>query len=95
MEHMLVNQMFFSQFPYGISGGRVFREFIGLCMSYSLMRFLCLGNLVEEPSDAHFVDVCAALFRLVSHTDFGKSAAAILNRLQNSSNYDIRCLLAI
>ena len=95
MEHMLVNQMFFSQFPYGISGGSVSREFIGLCVSYSLMRFLCLGNLVEEPSEAHFVDVCAALFRLVSHTDFGKSAAAVLNRLQNSSNYDIRCLLAI
>ena len=95
MEHILVNQMFFSQFPYGISGGGFLREFIGLCMSNSLMRFLCLGNLVEEPSDAHFADVCAALFRLVSHTDFGKSAAAVLNRLQNSSNYAIRFLLAI
>ncbi len=95
MEHILVNQMFFSQFPYGISGGSVFREFIGLCTSYSLMRFLCLGNLAEEPSDAHFVDVCAALFRLVSHTDFGKTASAILHRLHNSSNCDIRCLMGI
>ncbi len=106
-ENILVNQMFFSQFPFGMSENRVisdggnavaqnmlgtsatmhdlrlnsnsvYCEFVGLCVTYIVMRFLCLGNLAEESSDVHFVDVCAALFRLVSHTDFGRTATAIL-----------------
>ncbi|MBQ7651973.1 MAG: flagellin lysine-N-methylase, partial [Victivallales bacterium] len=72
-ENILVNQMFFSQFPFG-PNSNITCEFIGLFMTYVLMRFLCLGNLADNPTDEHFVDVCAALFRLVSHTDFGRTA---------------------
>lgn len=80
-ENILVNQMFFSQFPFGVNTNSLYCEFVGLCITYSLLRFLCLGNLVEEPSNESFVDVCAALFRLVSHTDFGRTATALLHRV--------------
>ena len=87
-ENILVNQMFFSQFPFGMNVS-AYCEYIGLCITYMLMRVLCLGNLVDEPSDEHLVDVCAALFRLVSHTDFGRTATAILSRLIASEMVDI------
>ena len=123
-ENILVNQMFFSQFPFqmsenrvmgdgvsaaaqnmrgttaaakdmGLNSNSVYCEFLGLCMAYTLMRFLCIGNLAENPSDEHFVDVCAALFRLVSHTDFGKTAAALLNRLDYSTYDDMHRLMLL
>ncbi len=80
-ENILVNQMFFSQFPFGMNSNSACCEFMGLYVTYILMRFLCIGNLVEEPSDERFVDLCAALFRLVSHTDFGRTVTAILSSI--------------
>lgn len=73
--HMLINHMFFTQFPYRMPG-RMQDEFVALCAVYTLMRFLCIGNRVQN--EVAFIDVCAALFRLVEHSDFDRNAVAIL-----------------
>ena len=73
--HMLINHMFFTRFPYQIPG-RMQDEFAALCVVYTLLRFLCIGTNVRE--EAALIDVCAALFRLVEHTDFDRNAVRIL-----------------
>ncbi len=77
-EHMLVNHIFFEQFPYQDRPMGFRDEFIGLCAGAAFLRFLTMGWLAEHPTREAFVDVCAAAFRVVDHTDFDRYAAFLL-----------------
>ena len=46
-----------------------------------LLRFLCVGWTAEHPVQSAAVDVAAAAFRLIDHTEFDLYAAPILNEL--------------
>lgn len=79
IEHMLVNHMFFSQFPFQDRPETVRDELIALCAVYALLRFLMLGTM---PADERILaDLCAAFFRLVEHSDFDRSAAHLLKQV--------------
>ncbi len=80
-EHMLVNHMFFSQFPYQDRPEKLMEEFIALCAVYVLLRFLTLGCMAEKTDETELIDVCAALFRLVEHTEFDRIASRLLRSL--------------
>ena len=78
---MLVNHMFFSQFPFQDRPEGLRDEFIALCAVYALLRFLCIGWLWDKADRDAFVDVSAAAFRLVDHTAFDRYAAHLLKNL--------------
>lgn len=80
-EHILVNHVFFSLFPFQDRPESFGDEYTSLCAIYSLMRFLCLGCLSEEYSEEKLIDLMAAAFRLIDHTDFERYAARILHSL--------------
>ena len=80
-EHMLVNHMFFVQFPYQDRPVSLRDEFTALCAVYTLLRFLCVGWTAEHPAQSAAVDVAAAAFRLIDHTEFDRYAAPILKEL--------------
>lgn len=79
-EHLLVNHMFFEQFPFQDRPVPVADEFFAICGIYILLRFLTVGWTAVHPTVTDFVDVCAALFRLVSHTAFDRFAAILLKQ---------------
>lgn len=81
-EHLLVNHMFFEQFPFQDRPVSVADEFLAVCAVYTLLRFLSVGWLAIHPSQADFVDVCSALFRLIQHTAFDSFAAKLLRQLE-------------
>ncbi|MBQ2955906.1 MAG: flagellin lysine-N-methylase [Clostridia bacterium] len=80
-EHMLVNHMFFSRFPFQDRPESLKDEFIALCGVYALLRFLGIGWLRGKENAEAFVDVAAAAFRLVDHTSFDRYAAHMMKRL--------------
>ena len=80
-EHLIVNHMFFSQFPFQDRPVPVADEFLALCAVYTLMRCLSVGWTAIHPSHTDFVDVCSALFRLIEHTAFDSFAAGLLKQL--------------
>ena len=79
-EHLIVNHMFFEQFPFQDRPVPVSDEFLAICAVYTLLRFLSVGWLAVHPSQEAFVDVCASLFRLIQHTSFDSFAADFLKR---------------
>lgn len=81
LEHLLVNHMFFVQFPFQDRPVEPLDEFLALCAVYVLLRFLLVGHAALEPAQAHLVDVVAAAFRLIDHTEFDRYAAPILKQL--------------
>lgn len=77
-EHILVNHLFFSLFPFQDRPDSFQEECSALCAIYALMRFLCLGCLAEEYSEERLIDLLAATFRLVDHTNFERYAGNLL-----------------
>ena len=78
---MLVNHMFFSQFPFQDRPESMHSEYVSLCALYALLRFLALGWMAVHDSLDALIDVMAAAFRLVDHTEFDRYASHLLHRL--------------
>lgn len=80
-EHMLVNHMFFSQFPFQDRPESMHSEYVALCAVYAILRFLGLGCMAERQEESGLIDGMAATFRLVDHTEFDRYASHLLKRL--------------
>lgn len=80
-EHMLVNHIFFEQFPFQDRPEEPWEEFVAICSVYAILRFLCIGCMQHKGEISDFVDISAAFFRLVDHTSFDRYAARVLREL--------------
>ena len=80
-EHLLVNHMFFAQFPFQDRPVPLKDEYLALCAVYTLLRFLAVGWTALHPTIDEAVDVIAAAFRLIEHTEFDRYAAPLLKQL--------------
>ena len=80
-EHMLVNHMFFEQFPFQDRPEGPWEEFVSICAIYAILRFLSIGWMSNKANISDFVDMSAALFRLIDHTVFDRYASYTLRKL--------------
>ena len=80
-EHLLVNHMFFEQFPFQDRPESPWDEFVAISSLYALLRFLSLGCMSDKTSETDFIDMAAATFRLVGHTSFDHYVARIMQTL--------------
>ena len=92
-EHMLVNHMFFAQFPFQDRPVDLMDEFIALCAIYILLRFLCVGCMADQTDAEKAIDVAAAAFRLIDHTEFDRYAAPMLKEICECKH--ISCILCL
>ncbi len=80
-EHILVNHMFFSVFPYQDRPEDMRSEITALCAIYAFMRFIVIGYMAEHEGETEYIDVIAAAFRLIDHTDFDRYSVRLLKQL--------------
>jgi len=98
-EHMLVNHMFFSIFPFQDRPENMHSEYVALCAVYAIMRFLGLGSMAEHKAKNRekdsLVDGMAAAFRLIDHTEFDRLASHLLQRLNCTTREQLRDLISL
>ena len=94
-EHLLVNHMFFVQFPFQDRPVPLKDEYLSLVAVYTLLRCLLVGCLAQTDDTVHAVDIAAAAFRLVDHTTFDLYAAPLLRELGCDDWAHIRLLLSL
>ncbi|MBP3652892.1 MAG: flagellin lysine-N-methylase [Clostridia bacterium] len=94
-EHMLVNHMYFTQVPFQDRPVDLRDEYLALCAVYALLRFLSLGWMAQREDIDSAVDVAAAAFRLIEHTEFDRYAAPILKHLGCDDWVHLRQLLCL
>lgn len=94
-EHMMVNHMFFVQFPFQDRPEKLMEEFVALCAVYVLLRFLTVGCMAEREEESELIDVCAALFRLIEHTEFDRFASQMLRGLGCTKPEDLWELICL
>jgi len=78
-ENMMVNHMFFSQFPFQDRPVSLKDDTVALFAVYALLLFLSIG--AGDGTNERMADIAAALFRLVDHTAFDRYAVPILKRI--------------
>ena len=94
-EHMMVNHMFFAQFPFQDRPESLRQEYTALCAVYMLLRFLTIGYMADKNGENELVDVCAALFRLIEHTSFDRYAALMLKSVGCASPAEVENLIRL
>lgn len=94
-EHMLVNHVFFEQFPFQDRPEGPWEEFVAICSVYALLRFLGIGWMANKSEPSDFVDMSAAVFRLVDHTSFDRYSARVLKDLSCDTPQKIFALIAL
>lgn len=94
-EHMLVNHVFFEQFPFQDRPEEPWEEFVAICAVYAILRFLGIGWMANKNGVSDFVDMSAAVFRLVDHTSFDRYAARALRNLNCDTPQKIFDLIAL
>ena len=94
-EHMLVNHMFFEQFPFQDRPASPWDEFVAISSLYALLRFLSLGCMADKTSVTDFIDMAAAIFRLVEHTSFDHYVAVIMRDLGCTTPQTIYDLISL
>ena len=95
LEHLLVNHMYFAQFPFQDRPMSLADEYRSLVVVYALLRCLLIGCLAQSGNADHAVDVAAAVFRLVDHTTFELYAAPLLREIGCCDWAHIRLLLSL
>ena len=81
-ENLLVNHMFFSQFPFQDRPVSLTEEITALFSVYALLRFMTIG--AGDGTTERLVDIIAALFRLVDHTQFDRLAVPLLHNSRDA-----------
>lgn len=94
-ENILVNHMFFSVFPFQDRPEDMRSEYTALCAVYALMRFLSLGVMATSCDPTQLIDVMAAAFRLIDHTEFDRTASAVLRRLGEDGRGELYDLISL
>lgn len=79
-ENLLINHMYFSGFPFKDPPMPFEDEFLAICGIYILLRFLCIGWALNHGTREEIIDVVAAAFRLIDHTDFERYVANLLRK---------------
>lgn len=78
MENILINHIFYENFPFVYGIGSFYEAFNSLATVYGLTTFLVIAN---DPKDKDsFVDLIAYLFRLIEHSNFYNNCKVIASK---------------
>jgi len=77
-EKMLINSLFFRQFPFQDFSANFYEEFISLCGMYSFTRYLSLATMRDKSSIEEFIDLMTKAYRVISHTRFERTILVLL-----------------
>ena len=80
-EKMLINDLFFKQFPFQ-NNFSVFDQYLALCGTYVLLRYLTLNLMADKTSIDDYIDILAKSFTVISHSEFDKLISSFMKRLE-------------
>lgn len=86
-EKILVNHMFFNQFPFSQKYSNLMDEFKSLCGVFMFIKFISICYMADKTNLEDFVDVISASFRLISHSNFDQNVSLLL-KSENVETFD-------
>jgi len=78
-EKMLINDLFFKQFPFQ-NNFSVWDQYIALCGTYLLLRYLAVNLMLTKKTQDDFIDIVSKSFTVISHSEFDKQISSFFKR---------------
>jgi len=78
-EKIFINHLFFDQFPFSNTCETFWEEFESIIGVYLFTTYITLGYMATKATKEDFIDVVAAIFRLIAHTNFNRNIDILLH----------------
>ncbi|MDD3712252.1 MAG: flagellin lysine-N-methylase [Candidatus Izemoplasmatales bacterium] len=78
-EKMLINDLFFKQFPFQ-TNFQVSDQYLALCGTYVILRYISMNLMFDKYTLADFIDIASKSFTVISHSEFDKLLAGLMKR---------------
>jgi len=78
-EKMLINDLFFKQFPFQ-TNFQVSDQYLALCGTYVLLRYISMNLMFNKYTLDDFIDITSKSFTVISHSEFDKLLASLMKR---------------
>lgn len=91
-EKMIINNLFFRQYPFQDFAESLSEEFISICGIYLFIRYMAISYMRDKDKIEDFIDIMAKTFRVIDHTRFEHN---ILILLQNEIGTDFVTLATL
>jgi len=79
LEQLLVNHMFYINFPYTEGQEKDSDAFLSLVILYAFLRMNILGYMSDKSDPADLVNCLAAMFRMIEHSNFNYVAVSLFS----------------
>jgi hypothetical protein len=94
-EHIIVNHMFYEEFPFSDKHENIRGSFISLTAVYSFLRFNAIGYCIKPKKLTVLFNLTAAMFRLIEHSGFNHNAVIVLEKLNYIRSDKLKNLIFI
>lgn len=94
-EKIMINHIFYEQFPYTHPEVETKEAFIALCTAYIIIRFLSVCYMADKSEKSDFIRVIASSFRFIEHTNFYRNAVIVMHQEELGDIKHILPLLSI
>ncbi|MFA5542528.1 MAG: flagellin lysine-N-methylase [Bacilli bacterium] len=78
-EKLLINHLYFIQFPFTYNTKTLWEEYISICGVYLFTSYITIGYMNDKEKNEDLIDVLSASFRLIDHTNFSKNINSFFN----------------
>lgn len=78
-EKMLINDLFFKQFPFQ-NNFQISDQYLALCGTYVLLRYISINLMYDKSTLEDFIDITSKSFTVISHSEFDKLLASLMKR---------------
>ncbi|MGN1095863.1 MAG: flagellin lysine-N-methylase [Eubacteriales bacterium] len=80
IEKLMVNHMFYEQFPYVDFNEGEKDAFFSLCAVYVMLKFILVLYTADKNEKSDFVRAASRVFRFIEHTNFYRSAVILIKK---------------
>lgn len=95
MEHLLVNHVFYEDFPFSEHFEGPYAEYMSLCAVYAVLRAVLRAWGKKHPGAEAVADAVSACFRVMEHSAFDWNAAVLLSCLEMNTPEGMEALTAL
>jgi len=93
-EKMLINDLFFKQFPFQ-SNLSFFDQFISICGSFMLLRYLSINLMWNKSFQEDLIDILSRTFTVISHSEFDRQLLNYLEKAGLNNMFELSKILFI
>ncbi len=94
-EQLLVNHIFYEDFPFADERVSFAGEFLAFCGVYALLRLLAVAYMADREGDEALADVLSGAFRLIEHTRFYYNADKLMHAQGLTHDQSLYALLGL